>query len=416
MKRSSTAPALTADAGIGSGKRSEHPASQRRLGWRVAGGLGWLALLLGACIIEEREFSQQLFDCWEYCDQLDTYCTGNSRVYSQREACEATCELMDPGGDIGDSTVNSLSCRLDRLGAGIESQECPLVGPGGGGACGTNCQALCALRSQVCRNVPSEQDPADVAKCESDCLGLYDRGDMDALEADLSGDTVQCRLAYASLAAISPELALEHCPHSQIRPAPGENPATTPCSDPPSTDVDTECEKYCQLVTTACTGSFAVYQSEDQCLDACTKTMVPGEPGDERLDTIRCRRYHAYFSLLQPEAHCLHASPTGDGHCGTENCTGYCRLLQAGCGDRFATEFGVAAGTADGGLSTCVSSCMTLDGSGRDEFALPPGVPRYALNPPPTGNTLLCRAYHAVEALTDPASHCEAAFGRGACQ
>lgn len=403
-----------------------------RVGWRVVGILGWLVpVTLGACIIEERKYSLQLDDCSDYCDRLETNCAGSNRVYEHRDACMATCMLMDYGGDIGDSTADTLTCRLDRLRAGIESPQCSLVGPGGGGACGSNCKALCALRAKVCRGFPSESDPTDITdldKCENDCAALTDRQDMDASGIDLSGDTVQCRLLHISQAAISPEEAAKHCSHTQIRPPPGENPGTAPCSDEASTDLNAECQKYCRIVTTACTGPNAVYQTEDQCLNTCRTTMVPGQPGDQTLDTVRCRRYHAYFSLLEPESHCLHASATGDGHCGAENCTAYCRILQDACSDDFERTFGATTGTTDGGFAACTAACLpdTPDGPSkivgwkRDEFALPPSGVRYQVDPPPTGNSLMCRSYHAVQALNsslnDRPLHCAAALGGGDCR
>lgn len=386
---------------------------QRRWGWRLFGGMGFLALALGACIIEERKYSQQLDNCWEYCERIDQSCRNAAKVYETNESCLATCLLMESGGDVGDTTGNTLSCRLERLRAGIEPQQCAAVGPGGNGTCGSNCRALCSLRSKVCPSEVSIAEPGELSeeeRCESQCLGL---SEVDGPGVDLSGDSVHCRLAYVARAAVSPEQAALHCPHSQIRPVPGEDPTTAACSDAPGLPKELECQKYCDLVTNACTGQYAVYGSESQCLDTCLRTMEPGEPGDQTLDTIRCRRYHAYFALLEPETHCLHASPTGDGHCGTENCTGYCRILQTACPGEFAAEYADAA--------ACASECSQLGGAKRDEFALPPmGALRYQVNPAPAGNTLMCRAFNAVEALTGAESArpalCAAALGGAPCR
>ncbi len=362
-------------------------------------------------------------DCWTYCNSLDSSCTGSNQVYQDRETCLAVCALMEPEVDELNSTANTLSCRLEKIGGGIEGNECPLVGPGGNGACGTNCQALCRLRRQLCSDVvPSvDQGPAD---CEVACEALYDRQDLDASGPDLTGDSVQCRLLQVALAARYPEEAAKHCEASQIRPTAGENSDTAPCSDPSNMDKGLECEKYCAIVMSACTEQYAVYQDPTQCLNTCLQTMQSGERGDQEQDTIRCRRYHAYFSMAEPAGHCMHASATGDGHCGTENCTSYCRILQRACGDDFERQFGPTSGTTGGGLDACTEACLPvqggragLPGSGRDKFALPdPGLQRYALDPPPAGNTLMCRAYHAVEALTDPANHCAAALGGEPCQ
>lgn len=395
-------------------KRS-NVARQRRLGGLLLGGMG-LALTLGACIIEERKYSRQLDNCYEYCDRIESTCTNNNRVYDSVEACLATCQLMESGIDEGDVTNNTLSCRLSKLRAGqIEGQQCAQVGPGSNGQCGSSCRALCELRRQVCSGVTStttQSDVNDIDLCEAQCQAL---SDINSPGVDLSGDTVHCRLAYVAKAAVSAEEAAINCSHSQIRPFPGEDPATAACSDvgPVPLEKSVECQKYCDLVTAACTDSFAVYTSAAQCLDTCMLTMEPGEPGDQTLDTIRCRRYHAYFALIEPAEHCLHASPTGDGHCGTENCTGHCRILQRACPGEFAAKYPVA--------TACDAECAGLSGARRDQFALPPvGSVRYTVEPAPTGNTLMCRAFHAVEALTAPAEesrvmHCTAALGGGAC-
>jgi hypothetical protein len=395
----------------------------RRLGWKLAGALGWLVVALAACIIEERSYDQQFADCWGYCDTLETSCTGLNRVYENRDTCIATCMVMDYDlADVASTTANTLTCRLDRISSQIESNECPLVGPGGNGACGRNCEALCALRAKLCADIAPGADDApatDTAQCEADCAVLYDRNDMDASSEDLIGDTVQCRLLHVSRAALNPAEAARHCEASKIRPTPGESPETAPCSDPSNMDKGLECEKYCSIVMTACTDQFAVYRDKAQCLSACDRTMVSGERGDQDVDTIRCRRYHAYFSMPLPDRHCLHASATGDGHCGEarDNCTGYCRVLETACGERFATAFPGGGATVGGGAAACVQQCSALGGAGYDGFALPtPPLQRYAINPPPTGNNLMCRAYHAVEALSDPTTHCAAAFGEGECR
>src|SRR5262245_24045610 len=124
-----SAPLLSGARSSGSGQLPR----RRRLGWRLLGGLCWLTVALGACIIDEHKYSQQADDCWRYCDSLESYCTGFSRVYENRETCLATCSLMDyDAGDVPLTTANTLSCRLDKVGdRRIESNECPLVGPGG---------------------------------------------------------------------------------------------------------------------------------------------------------------------------------------------------------------------------------------------------------------------------------------------
>lgn len=384
------------------------------IGWRLALGASGLVLALGACLIDERQYDQQLADCTYYCGQMETRCGEPFNVYDRPGACMAVCMLMDEGDTLGGADENTVACRVRKLRQpGFEpSTDCAQVGPGSNDACGTNCEALCSLRARVCGPIKGQDVMADIVSydvCMHNCEALPDLGSFDA-NRDRFGDSVQCRLIHVSESAISHELALTHCSHSQTIPVRGEDRDLVPCSDPPAPELtkEADCQKYCTLTMGACDNDFAVYDSAAQCMSVC-RLLDQGEPGDESGDTIRCRRYHSYNALGRPQEHCTHAGPTGDGHCGGGNCPDYCRIARQACPAQFEAKYGPDANLL--GSTDCETECKSLEGAGSDGFR--DATVRYNTMTPPQGNTVLCRTYHAVQALAAPNDmlHCPAALG-----
>jgi hypothetical protein len=386
---------------------------------RVRAGLqalvlaGACALALGACLIEKHDFDEKLADCTDYCSRVMSKCTGSLKVYDRNEECMGVCALMDPGDRLKGSQGNTLACRQELLATSFEpTTECALVGPGGhDGQCGSDCEAFCSLRQQVCSGVPGQEDQPDLQssdECLRECGALaaqpFNPSEPSlSAERDTAGDTLQCRLIHVSEASVSPSLALIHCPHSQA--IPGEEPG--PCTDDDTLDESTNCSTYCKLVQSACTGNLQVYESQSQCLAACA-VLDPGKQGDESQNTVRCRRYHSYNALLDPATHCTHAGPTGDGTCGTDNCHAYCQILKGGCPTEFASVYGGDA--AD--LGSCEDTSQGIAES--KAIAFHDAKPRYSVNTQPTGDHMLCRTFHAVRAIASAApdgDECAAAFG-----
>lgn len=375
----------------------------------VLGGLG-LMLALGACLIDERKYDSQLALCTDYCTQVEAKCTEPYTVYDRPGACMAVCMQMDPGDSFGGLDGNTVSCRLNRLGQqGFEAAtHCAQVGPGGNGYCGSNCDALCTLRGQACGTVAGQAEMLDVVNydiCTHNCEPLPDLKSFNT-SRDRTGDSVQCRLVHAAESMVSHALAVEHCYHTQTIPFPGEG---VPCSDEETLSKEEDCQKYCKLALGACTNELAVYEDEAQCMSVC-RLLDQGRKGDQSDDSVRCRRYHSYSALGTPTEHCTHAGPTGDGHCGRGNCPGYCRIAKEACPSAFAGQF------AAGDMDECQQRCASLDGARIDTFR--DRAQRYTVHPPPVGNTLLCRTYHAIAALAskDSMTECAAAFGGAPCQ
>lgn len=338
--------------------------------------------------------------CKSYCRDAVANCEGELAVYTGVELCETLCQHF-PEGDPDDPAGNTLACRAEqaRLAGttGEPEVHCPNAGPGGNArgnnvGCGTDCEAYCYLHPLLC-DIEGET-PLEEQECLRQCAGLPEKATFDVVGDHDGTDTLECRLLHLSAASAAPR---EHCWHAAMAPRPD-----SPCDDLPGTEVP--CDVYCNLVMTACTGDFRMYESERHCLDVC-EVLPPGVAGDKTGDTVACRRYHSYNSLAAPAAHCLHAGPTGDGHCGTENCTAYCRIAQAACTDEFDAAYG--SGADAGSLGSCVSECMELEGAALD-------TSDYSLSRPPTGDSVGCRTLHAIRAL-DNARECDAALGGSPC-
>lgn len=340
--------------------------------------------------------------CRSYCQDAIENCTDELAVYSGQEICEALCHHF-PEGDPDEPEGNTLACRAHqaRLAGttGEPEVHCPNAGPGGNArgnnvGCGSDCEAYCHLHPLLC-DIEGES-PLEEEECLRQCAGLREKATFDVVGDHHDVDSLECRLQHLTSAAAAP---VEHCWHAAMAPRPN-----SPCDDIAGSPVP--CDVYCNLVMTACTGEFAMYESERQCLDVC-EILPGGTAEDETGDTVACRRYHSYNALAAPAAHCLHAGPTGDGHCGSENCTAYCRIAEAACGDEFARAYS-SDGTDGGASSSCVSECLELDGAGADESD-------YSLSPVSRGDTVGCRTVYAIRAIEDPAA-CGAALGGRPCE
>lgn len=322
--------------------------------------------------------------CKSYCAVVMDACTGERAVYASQDTCLATCAAL-PAGSEGDTNQNTVQCRVRQAkfakSTGEPAVHCPNAGPGGNGACGTNCESYCTLFEKACPD-----DAELVANCPASCLGIKDAGFFD-VELQHGGDTLQCRLVHTSSALVNPEV---HCGHAQLAPLAGEW-----CTDP--VDVLPKCEDYCRLEAANCTGENAVYEDQAQCMKACASFDV-GLSTDTTQDTLGCRKYHTYNSIAAPEIHCAHSGVGGDGHCGATNCPGYCKLLADTCDAEFTAAFG------DQG--SCESACASVSGSAKDSGFSVVGD---------DGPTYGCRLRHLLRATANKAE-CDAAVGNGVCQ
>ena len=330
--------------------------------------------------------------CKDYCDVLMSTCQDPQQVYPTKQGCMNVCMRL-PAGKGSDPTGNTVACRAKIAHAANIAQEgleesCPKAGPGGANACGSDCESYCYLYAKAC-----PKDALD--NCEAKCKGLTDKATFDAVTADHDGDTLQCRLVHVSNAFGDPDT---HCKHARIVHPDGY------CADPPESDLD--CNHYCRLVSTACGGDDRVYESPNQCKAVCA-ALGPGKIGDQSADpmsdTVACRLWHAYTAMLDPQTHCAHAGPGGDGHCGDgsdfPNCAPYCRILQNACPDQFEAAF-------DDDAEKCNVACSKLDGA--EPFA------GYSVKGATSdAKSLQCRMLYATRAASGDEGACDDAFGDG---
>jgi len=317
--------------------------------------------------------------CASYCNEVMANCTGTNAVYSGMQTCLGVCAKLPPG-DALEPAGNTVACRTVQAGLAASSSTgepelyCPRAGPGGADFCGTNCESYCLLLEKSC---PTEFQ--GVPSCTAKCAAFKDMKRFDVI-ADHEGDSLQCRLVHVSSATVEPE---DHCPHAQFRP-----------SKPWCVDTGLpNCDDYCRVVMTACQGAVAQYETLAQCKSACaTLTVGVLSDTDDKTDTLGCRTYHSYSSLAQPDTHCSHSGPLGDGHCGTSNCPSYCAIVAAACPTQFDQQF-----PTDG---QCERECAELSGAGLDQ----------KFSTTNTEKTVSCRTLKALKAFTDP-SQCAAAVG-----
>lgn len=147
-------------------------------------------------------------DCMTYCDTIMANCTAANAQYSSMESCMGACAAF-PVGVTGETSGNTLGCRTYHSGAAATdaATHCVHAGPGGAGACGSNCEGFCSIAVATC---PTEHP--DEATCMTTCMGYMDTEPFDA--SDAAGNTLACRLYHASVAATDATAATTHCPHT----------------------------------------------------------------------------------------------------------------------------------------------------------------------------------------------------------
>lgn len=368
------------------------------------------SMAFGGCFIEERPLDPALAKCDTYCQRVTTACAGTSRVYTDEAQCRAVCAQL-PSGVQGETPgSNTVQCRLELLDQqDFEPNDCPFVGPLGGGQCGNDCDAYCGLRRAACVAADGSNSELEGDYCERHCPAIEGRR-LGSKDIEQDADTLQCRAGFLMQALANPDdddgTAL-NCSRSRIVP---DIPRAV-CLDPQDTPREDDCTAYCSLIAAACTGPYQLYDDDAQCQAACLTFRV-GTPTDTGANTLRCRRYHAYNALGKPEEHCTHAGPAGDGTCADPNdvnagnCESYCTILADACIDQYDAKF-------PSGLQACIAECSVLDGARAGSLS---GTNHYtsSVEQPPGG--LKCRLQHAVRALTDKnGPECGPALGNGAC-
>lgn len=154
-----------------------------------------------------------------------------------------------------------------------------------------------------------------------------------------------------------------------------------------STGVDTGdaqvCSDYCGLIGDHCQGDDAQYNGDSICEATCANMPV-GTAGDELGNSASCRTFHAVLAAEEPQTHCAHAGPAGDGTCGAD-CESFCSVALTLCDG----DLSVFSGGED-----CIATCEGF-----------PTEPAYSANVP-DGDSFACRLRHLTLASLQPEIHC----------
>jgi hypothetical protein len=142
--------------------------------------------------------------CDAYCKSITDNCTGEHSQYGAPEFCQGSCAAF-PLGEASDMSGNTLGCRTYHAGAAAmdPAVHCGHAGPGGGSACGENCEGFCSIAQTACPEVW-----ADAGACMAACANFDPAEPYDA--TDVKGNSLACRLYHATAAAVDP---VTHCAH-----------------------------------------------------------------------------------------------------------------------------------------------------------------------------------------------------------
>lgn len=147
------------------------------------------------------------------------------------------------------------------------------------------------------------------------------------------------------------------------------------------------CTDYCTAILANCGTGHAQYSGMDQCMSSC-QAFPAGTDGDQSGDSVACRLYHANAAAADPDLHCPHAGPSGDGVCGTD-CEGYCDL---------ATTYCTGASQVYTDRAQCMSVCNATPNTVRFVDAADATLE--------ASDEQVCLVYHAQEGSVAPADHC----------
>lgn len=397
---------------------ARHRPVRRTVAAATLAALGVLTFALGCQSIADIPEVSYSAICNDYCDLEFKVCPGLFGQYEDERACLETCIALDKAADGSPLTTgNTVSCRLKNLKLAQQLQDAPTDlqqactrgGPGGGDTCtlapkAPDCEGYCAIYRDACSGDSSNPFVSlglanDSAGTQSECIakcqgipGMPKPGYTWQSGKD-SGDTLGCRLFYATQSAVDPK---NNCDLAGIRPSGA-------CRDD---DLEPSCANFCLALTTACQGDLAVYESEGQCEAVCKATAPGVKDSIETLDTVACRTAHAFNALLvKASDHCPHTGPLGAGVCGAGgNCEAFCALAKVACPTDYASKFPRAG--------DCEDDCSALGGAKDGGYSVKEGERG--------GATVQCRGLAVSRVLELPAAErtvgaCAPVFGADPC-
>ncbi len=142
--------------------------------------------------------------CANLCAAALDSCAGEAAAYANMTECMSWCEDIGrwEAGTAGDSTGNTIACRITAIGAG----NCAAGGFTGGDVCGSWCENYCNNLENTCEGSDAQYD--NQAECMAECANF----DTGGVAGTTSGDSIQCRIYHGGIPAdMMPET---HCDHA----------------------------------------------------------------------------------------------------------------------------------------------------------------------------------------------------------
>lgn len=145
-------------------------------------------------------------DCATYCTTIMSACTAARAQYASMQNCVDSCANF-PAGTSTDQGGNTLGCRYNhaQLAVSDPATHCGHAGPSGAGTCGMTCAGFCSIVVAECPTQWTMQT------CTSNQDGCPSFTSTPPYAAGATGDTVECRLYHATMAATDPG---GHCGHT----------------------------------------------------------------------------------------------------------------------------------------------------------------------------------------------------------
>jgi hypothetical protein len=140
-------------------------------------------------------------------------CTGVNAEYLDNATCLAVCAKFAVGSINDTGGQDTLGCRQYHAGAAAMNADlhCHHAGLMGAGVCSaSNCAGWCEANLAQCSGANPQIYP-DQATCVADCTGFPVADGGDNVNANTSGNTLNCRLYHLEAAYTTPML---HCPHT----------------------------------------------------------------------------------------------------------------------------------------------------------------------------------------------------------
>lgn len=250
--------------------------------------------------------------CQIYCEVLIDACPGAVEGADKLTVCRGFCLEINDSGDFGDTTGNTLQCRITAAVAAWDDEaQCANAAFDGGEACTDNrCGEYCEAMAANCPTAYNSRDG-----CDTSCRVFPRGGNEDR------GNSLECRAAAA-------------------RRASNDKSACEAASLTGGNVCGTHCEAYCDQALAHCAGDPDdpevpnLYQPRDGmnarevCLEVCS-FMNDAVAFDDYLadgNSVQCRAYHASApAKTDPKNHCPHASLFNAAHCGPI-CEAYCGI------------------------------------------------------------------------------------------